>query len=584
MSFHLTNMVDAAGTTKYTYTAGDQLLTEDGPFASDTVTNTYRNRLRVALSLQQPTGAWTNGFAYDAARRLTNVVSQAGSFASFYAAGVGGNSGFSSRLIQRQLLANSSAITNSFDSVARLLGTYLRTSAGVLTNKHEYLYNLASQRTNETRMDGSTVAYAYDNIGQLKAASSSVYAENRGYSYDRAWNLTNYTINSSSGTYLVNNLNELTNIAGGYSLTYDANGNRTDFGGYYNYTYDDENRLTQMSDDVYHSFLTQFVYDGLGRLRQRLEYVWTGTKWSVSATVSYLYDGWRVIQERDSNSVPTVSYTRGNDLSGSLEGAGGIGGLLARSSGYSSGNWSTNNVYHADGNGNVTFMLNSSQTMVASYRYDPFGNKISSSGSLAAANTYRFSSKEIHVNSGMYYYGYRFYDPSLQRWLNRDPLEERGFSIALRHKAFKKPRLYRRTAELSQGPNLYSFVGNNPVVRSDALGLSYDSEECAGLLNEIDFLFSLKGRTGIDANEVQRQINNLQDEYDENCGDDDGGPNEPQPVPVPVCPAKKPELCKAVVVAAGGATAGYIIYRCVRMIPSLFPPLWETIPINVAVP
>jgi hypothetical protein len=45
----------------------------------------------------------------------------------------------------------------------------------------------------------------------------------------------------------------------------------------------------------------------------------------------------RMIQERNASNVPTVSYTRGTDLSGSLEGAGGIGGLLARSSGYSSG-------------------------------------------------------------------------------------------------------------------------------------------------------------------------------------------------------------------------------------------------------
>ena len=58
----------------------------------------------------------------------------------------------------------------------------------------------------------------------------------------------------------------------------------------------------------------------------------------------YIYDGMRVIQERDGGNTPSVSYTRGNDLSGSMEGAGlprqseasagGIGGLLARSSGY----------------------------------------------------------------------------------------------------------------------------------------------------------------------------------------------------------------------------------------------------------
>jgi hypothetical protein len=80
----MTNMVDAAGTSLFTWTAGNQLLTEDGPFTSDTVTNTYANRLRTALSLQQPTGFWTNGFGYDTALRLTNVAMSAGSFGYSY--------------------------------------------------------------------------------------------------------------------------------------------------------------------------------------------------------------------------------------------------------------------------------------------------------------------------------------------------------------------------------------------------------------------------------------------------------------------------------------------------------------------
>ena len=50
----VTNMFDATGTTVYTYTSGGFLYTEDGPFASDTVTNIYTNRLRVGLVLQQP--------------------------------------------------------------------------------------------------------------------------------------------------------------------------------------------------------------------------------------------------------------------------------------------------------------------------------------------------------------------------------------------------------------------------------------------------------------------------------------------------------------------------------------------------
>lgn len=184
-----------------------------------------------------------------------------------------------------------------------------------------------------------------------------------------------------------------------------------------------------------------------GRLRQRVENTGTLGDWTLASTTRYIYDGWRVIQERDGSNVPTVSYTRGTDLSGSLEGAGGIGGLLARSHGYSSGNWTTHNFYHADGNGNITYLVNSSQTVAASYRYDPFGNTLSSSGSLAGANVYRFSSKEIHVNSGLYYYGYRFYDPSVQRWLNRDPIGEEG------------------------GVNLYRFVENDPISLTDGFGM-----------------------------------------------------------------------------------------------------------------
>ena len=53
-------MVDGLGTTAYTYASGGELATETSPFANSTVTSTYVNRLRTALSRQQPTGSWTN--------------------------------------------------------------------------------------------------------------------------------------------------------------------------------------------------------------------------------------------------------------------------------------------------------------------------------------------------------------------------------------------------------------------------------------------------------------------------------------------------------------------------------------------
>ena len=74
----------------------------------------------------------------------------------------------------------------------------------------------------------------------------------------------------------------------------------------------------------------------------------------------------------------------------------------------------TTAFYHADGIGNVPALTYANQRLAAKYLYDPFGNMISMSGTLRDFNKYRFSSKEWNENSGLYYYLYRFYDPSLQ--------------------------------------------------------------------------------------------------------------------------------------------------------------------------
>ena len=99
------------------------------------------------------------------------------------------------------------------------------------------------------------------------------------------------------------------------------------------YAYDDENRLISWVQGAPTSGAlgSGFAYDGLSRLRTRSEYQGDGSGWVLQSVVNYVYDGKRVIQERDGYDNPLTCYTRGNDLSGSLEGAGGIGGLLARS-------------------------------------------------------------------------------------------------------------------------------------------------------------------------------------------------------------------------------------------------------------
>jgi RHS repeat-associated protein len=251
----------------------------------------------------------------------------------------------------------------------------------------------------------------------------------------------------ASNVYGARATNNLTlNLPDPVSFQYDTNGNLTGDGTRV-FVYDAENQLTNVF--VPNQWKTEFVYDGFGRRRVSKDFTWQGTNWVKTNETRYVCDGLLPIQERDSNNSVQVTYTRGLDLAGSLQGAGGIGGLLAMTVPSTINSPPSTYYYHADGAGNVTAMLDAQQNIVARYLYDPYGRLISKSGALADVNRYQFSSKEIHPASGLYYYGFRFYDPSLQRWLNQDPIGEEG------------------------GINLYGFVGNSAENLIDFDGLDW---------------------------------------------------------------------------------------------------------------
>jgi RHS repeat-associated protein len=234
------------------------------------------------------------------------------------------------------------------------------------------------------------------------------------------------------------------NLPSSVSFSHDANGNLT-WDGHRAFVYDDENRLVVVQ--VTDQWRSEFFYDGLDRLRIRKEFTWNGSAWTLADETRFIYDGRLVIQERNASNTPQVSYTRGLDLSGSLSGAGGIGGLLAMTT-QPAGSSRQHLYYHSDRGGNVTALSDNWQRVVASYAYDPFGNLTGMSGTMAEVNRYRFSSKELHGPSGLYYYGFRFFDSNLQRWINQDPIGEAG------------------------GINLYGFVGNDPLNVVDTDGLA----------------------------------------------------------------------------------------------------------------
>lgn len=523
----VTNILDGVGSTVLQYTVFGNLLSEDGPWANDTVTYSYTpNHLLNKVAVQQPNGSpWSQSMSYDAANRLTNIVSAAGAF--------GYNYNLAGSLITALALPNGCYTTNFFDSSGRLKGTCLKNSANSVLESDAYSYDSIGQMTNHIRADGSYMNVGYDAVGQVatalafEATGTSRPHETFGFTYDAAGNVNFLTNNALLRTFNLNSLNQLTAITRSGTLTvagttsgrstnvtvsgtgwasaasaalyadntwartnatlasgansysafaqdslgrsdtntvavtlpatisfnYDLNGNLTS-DGVRGFDYDDDNLLVRVT--ITNVSKSEFTYDGLGRRRMRTEYAWENGSWLQTNQVRYVYGGNLVLQERGGDNLARVSFTHGLDISGSFDSAGGIGGLLARSDSLAGPHY----YFRADGAGNITSLINTQQCFVARYLYSPFGKLISKSGPLSDANLYRFSSKEFHAASDLYYFGSRFYDANLQRWLNRDPIGETG------------------------GLNLYAFVGNNPLSGIDPWG------------NEVSLLYNVGGNGG----------------------------------------------------------------------------------------
>ena len=198
-------------------------------------------------------------------------------------------------------------------------------------------------------------------------------------------------------------------------FAYDDDGNLT-ADNLRGYVYDAENRLVQ----VYRTNETvNFKYDYMGR-RVEKQYI-NDIEPARSYTVRYVWQGWTLIAELNTNGAVKRSYDWGLDLSGSLGGAGGIGGLLAINE--------SGNSYLAsyDGNGNVSALIRKATgTVSAAYEYDPYGNVLRKTGEYADRNPYRFSTKYYDEETKLSYYGFRYYSADMGRFINRDLIEEQG--------------------------------------------------------------------------------------------------------------------------------------------------------------
>ena len=217
-----------------------------------------------------------------------------------------------------------------------------------------------------------------------------------------------------------------------------------------------------------------FTYDHQGRRVRKQAERYNGTSWDTVGDRRFLWSGWLCLVESGQREVspgatPVVletferDYTWGRDLSGSLQGAGGIGGLLAMADDHATPATTGDDLTYVcfyDANGNVGQLVDLAPTtwsagvLTAKYEYSPFGKLLASTGDYADENPFRFSTKYLDVETGLSYFGYRYYSAQLGRWINRDPIGIFG------------------------GLNVLAYVSNTPCSAFDALGLKDCCDEC----------------------------------------------------------------------------------------------------------
>lgn len=458
-------VTDAAGTRTFAYTAelGEDRESIAGGLYTKLITRKYDGLGRSGgfqIGTTNDLDAdYDVSYSYDSKGRFGGVETTVPStFSATYGYVTNSN------LIGTVTFPSSVTTTKSYEATRDLLSAVTNRVGQTTISQYAYTNDAAGRRTQSgwsgsAFSQGDTITYGYNARSEVTSAD----AQNRSqyefdYTYDNIGNREEYAIDGGTATtYTSNELNQYeVTVEPTEAFIYDDDGSLIADGDF-EYAWDAENRLASVvADEI---VKVEFVYDYMSRRIAKRVYTWANNSWSLDTELRFVYDGWNPVLELCTTGELPASTARtwGIDLSGTLQGAGGVGGLLAA---HLSGQV---NAFMFDGNGNVSEALRvSNGSIEAHYEYDPFGGTTASSGSWASANPFRFSTKYLDGESGLYYYGLRSYSPRLGRWISRDPLGETG------------------------GANIAAFTGNCPVGVADFLGLAYwGKETCAALMADM---------------------------------------------------------------------------------------------------
>jgi RHS repeat-associated protein len=291
-------------------------------------------------------------------------------------------------------------------------------------NQHPVHYTYYDNGQIHTMTTSNSIeTYYYDDNGRLERWDNAPYPPGSTttelYEYDAAGNLTR----KGNFTYQFNNANQIINPG----FTYNLNGNLT-CDGIYKYTYDSKDHLTEVrraSDNVLVATYT-YSFDGLRKSKT----VYTGQS---QLTTNFHWDTFgNLIRESDTSGQTTCFYYYSPN--------GNLVGLKKNGQTY---------IIHNNQRGDVVSITDVNGNIVNQYHYDPWGNIISSSGTLS--QPFRYAGYYFDEETGLYYLKSRYYSPTLGRFLTKDGIG------------------YIRTSD-PRTLNLYAYVGNDPVNKTDPNG------------------------------------------------------------------------------------------------------------------
>lgn len=352
-----------SNSTDYVYDDNSNLTSRKITAGSTTIDNGYNyNKLNQVIGISRE-GSSLEKFTYDEQGNVISIIRSNGTYSSF-----------------------------KYDEANRLTKVTNYNASGESEDYYEYIYDKNGNRTSVITKDGA-ISYQYDELNQL-LEEKLLDGTTISYEYDTVGNRTKKIVtngNSTTTTYTYNDGNELTAVDG-QAYTYDQNGNLTNNGDK-TFIYNEENRLIEVKDSS-NQTIAKFTYDHEGKRNSITK---------STGTINFHYEGNNVIYETDESDNITAEYTydvQGNPAT-----------MIKNDETY---------YYHVNGHGDVMSLTDISGNIVAEYSYDAWGNIISQIGSMASENPYRYAGYRYDESTELYYLMARYYDSEIGRFITRD--------------------------------------------------------------------------------------------------------------------------------------------------------------------